>query len=47
MSTIKERAKMFSNNPGKEKDLKKALIQKEEKNENIEKKEKKEEVNFY
>ena len=41
MSTIKERAKMFSNNPGKEKDLKKALIQKEEK------KEKKEEVNFY
>ena len=36
---------MFYNNPGKEKDLKKALIQKEEKNEKIEKKEKKEEVN--
>jgi len=33
MSTFKERAKMFSNNPGKEKDLKKALNQKEEKKE--------------
>jgi uncharacterized protein YkwD len=38
MSSIKDRAKMFSNNPGKSKDLKKDLIPKEEK------KEKKEEV---
>ena len=38
MSSIKDRAKMFSNNPGKAKDLKKDLIPKEEK------KEKKEEV---
>ena len=30
MSSIKERAKMFSNNPGKEKDLQKGLLSKQE-----------------
>ena len=42
MSTIKDRAKMFSKDPSNHKDLKKDLIPKEEKKENKEKYEKKE-----